>query len=619
MPGNILSKKRIPPTYAEMAAGPLRVRLLPGTATPTLMHYVVKRPAERIIAAVQRLEVGDSWYLSGADDLAAYARTGQPILLAYDVEALLKHRLANDRRLAEVLDWLEKNYSARCFSFQAGEWENWLGEDPRTVFRLPPLNAGGLDRPTVHAHAVRAFRDWKRDVRGHLHSVNGGGLICHLGAEAGEDFVGIETGENLPATQVQRAFARGAARQFGLPWYDQISQWFRETVPSGAPVAPDDLTPGGAHATVIGAHTGHSPSMLERLWSTAWFSGAAGVNIEAATGYLFNVPYGAGEFPAAVELSEYGRRARNLFRLMKQQPIGIPYAPFAVLVDKYHGWNFWGRPGAVWGRPWARFDETIGDQMTMRFFDQIFPGQALGPGNEERYLCPSPYGDTFDVLVNGAERRAWGAYPVMLAVGDISWTAAEIEFLKSYVQQGGLLALNEVNIPGWERSFLGLAKATFQPAEDARVVLSSPAGAPLLIRKDLGEGHLFVSALRPEPATDLAMAFPNAFLQELAAAFIPFRVAGRIETLINRTAQGWALLLVNNNGFSKAPAEQERRDPAAEEHVRISFHAKAAEVGELLAGAEIRTEKAPAGALQTLEVKIAPGAMRLLTIAGQIV
>lgn len=79
-----------------------------------------------------------------------------------------------------------------------------------------------MDRRGIYETMISTLKEWKARVHGHLSLANGYGLLSHC-AEIGLDAVGIKTSENIPATQVKRAFARGAARQFGVPWFEQVS------------------------------------------------------------------------------------------------------------------------------------------------------------------------------------------------------------------------------------------------------------------------------------------------------------------------------------------------------------------------------------------------------------
>lgn len=587
------------PGHDTLAAGALKVRLIPGTTTPTLVHYITKEPAANVIRAVQQHQLADSWAVYGQYE--PYIKTGWPLFLCFKHNEILQHRIdGSDPELANLLDHLETVCADKFFSFQIGEWSNYFNWD-LGVFFSTPEEIPQLDRSVMFQRVQDTFKSWKRTLRGHLDSVNGFGLIPHIGAELGEDFVGIETGENIPCAQVQRAFARGAARQFSLPWGDQISQWYEGTVPSGVPCPLTDMTPGGVHPTFVGEHTGHSLSLLTRMWFTSWFAGAAAVNIEAATGYLFDVPYHAPQLPDTVGLSAYGRWAQKLFALMKNETIGVPYTPFAVLVSKCHGRM------TSWGDVWRRFKETAGDEVTVRFFDQLFPGQSRGPGYEQRYLCPSPFGDTFDVLVNDAERSALNDYPVILAVGDLAWTLQDLDFLKDYVRAGGILCLNELHLNGWDRRFLGLDYTRFAPIFDAQPILMQADGSPRLIRRHIGKGMVWVAARKPELTIDEEMAFPNALLRSLAERFLPFQVAGAVQTLINRTPAGWAVMVVNHQGFYKAPLEKPVIDPAATQSVRVSWSAGSYQVAELLNPQPLAVTG------QSVSFRLPPGEFRILT------
>ncbi len=635
------------PHYAALAEGAWRRRHLPGTDRPLLVQYPVNGPPERVIEVVRRHQVGDGWVAFDEPGLWPYIATGEPVLLTYRHEELIRHQLEGDAAMAAFLDRLEQRPEAGFVTFQVGEWENWLHFDPVTVFGLTVEQIRSLGRAEVHARAMATFRRWRAAVRGRLHSVNGYGLISHLGAEAGEDLVGIESGENVPATQVQRAFARGAARQFGLPWGEQISQWYRATVPTGHATEMVDLTPGGVHPTWVGPHTGHSANLLARLWYTAWFSGAAFVNIEASTGYLFDTVYGAPEVPVDAALTEYGVLAQQLRHLMQAVDPGLPYTPFGVLLRRDHGRM------TYWRGPWHHQEETVGDRATVAFFDQLFPGQSQGPGREERYLCPSPWADSFDVLVAGADARSWPAYGVLIAVGEIPWTAADLAALQAYVEAGGTLVLHAHNLAGWDPAYLGLPAAGAATSPGAVEAIPAP-GSAAAARADAG-----IEAPDLEPATDAvttvyrakaevtaaagagkvclrgadgrarvvsarvgsgqvftvleeagAPPFPAPLLDQLAATWLPLAPDPRVETLINRTAQGWLVLLAHHTGWHKEPTEAPVADPAAAVTVRLGLGANGPETMDPFR--DRAWQPAATNADGTVSVTLAPGQLRLL-------
>lgn len=611
LPGAVPS----PPSYEALSQGPLKVRLFPGQSKPCLQHYITLNDAASIsncMAALQRFDLSGSWAMMGLpsnDGLQQFIDTGQPICAYFTINPVINHQLEENAAMLSAMDYIEKNHKG-FYTFGVCEWENtfyrhWEKEtDTTAIYGASPSELRAMNRRGNYEVLERTVRRWKASARDRMMMANGYGMLAHL-AEVGLDAIGIETSETIPATQVKRAFARGAARQFGIPWFEEVSVWFGASVSGGMPESGIVHWPN----TPVGGDAGHSVSHLMRHWFTSWFSGANHVMLEASPTVLFEVPWSS-EFPADAKLSRYGIEAQRLAGLMKNLDIGVPYTPFAVLVNKHHGrW-------ATWGKPWGRLEETPGDQATERFFDQVFPGQSQGPGKEERYLCPSPYGDTFDVLVNDADRTSWRAYPVILAVGDIPWTEEDIAFLKDYVQDGGILALNEIHLAGWDSAWLGLASTGFAANAEAQTILSGNDGQALLIRRTVGKGCVLVSSSTPEPSMDQPLAFPEELLRSLASHYLPFRVEGDVQTLINRTKDGWALMVVNNNGITKdlhvdqAPVIT----ASATQKVSIAFQGKPAQVSEAIYGSKLQIEFDDTGTMQRVHFDLPPGELRLITI-----
>ena len=605
----------VPPSYSELSQGRLKVRLLPTQTKPCLQHYVnlnAGASSSNYLSTVERLGLTGSWALMNLlsdDGLRQYTAGGAPISCYFTITAVQNHQVEGNAPLRAAMDYVERSHPG-FHTFGVCEWENtfyrhWEKETETTaIYGASPSELSQMDRKGNYQVLERTVQRWKASTRGRMMMANGYGMLSHL-AEVGLDAIGIETSETIPATQVKRAFARGAARQFGIPWFEEVSVWFGASVSGGMPKSELVHWPN----TPVGGNAGHSVSHLMRHWFTAWFGGASHVMLEASPQVLFEVPWSS-EFPADAKLSRYGDEARRLAELMKRVDVGVPYTPFAVLINKYHGrWS-------VWGKAWGRLEETPGDKMTERFFDQLFPGQSRGPGKEERYLCSSPYGDTFDVLVNNADRTSWQAYPVILAVGDIPWTPEDMGFLKNYVRDGGVLAMNEINIKGWDRAWLGLATEGFAPSAEAQTVLSTTAGQPLLIRRKIDKGWVLVSSGNPEPNLIQKLAFPDELLRSLASRYIPFRIEGDVQTLINRTKDGWALMIVNNKGITKKlhVDEQPVIDSSATQQVSISFRGKPAQVSELVYDHKLRIETADAGARQHIRFDLPPGELRLIKI-----
>ncbi len=599
------------PLYAGLAAGPLRVRLLKGTQSPALSHYAVASGAsiQNLIAHAKRTGIGGSWLIMGGAGRAAYDEylaTGCPVVVSQFVVPVNEKRLDDDPAHAEEV----RRATAAApgyFSYLMAEWENyvwawWTTVDPKPTLGKTDAELRAMDRRGHYDAVIAALREWKRRAGGHLSLMTGHGLQSHV-AEIGIDAVCIETSENIAATQVKRAYCRGAARQFGIPWTESVSVWFGPSFTAPNRVAKTNPAWEGV---AIGGEAGHSLSHMERMWHTSWFAGAADVNQETSTQLLFEDQADMTGFRPEPTLSRFGEAADRFCRRMRSINVGVPYTPFGVIVRKDHGrWT-------NWSDPWGRYPQTLGDKLTGRFFDQLFPGQSKGPGDEERYLCPSPYGDTFDVLVADADRSAWGAYPVLIAVGDVPWTPDDIRELTEHARRGGVVVLHEVNTKGCDRELIGLQTDGFQAAGRAEVALKRLDGSPALIKRKLGKGWVFVVGTGPSEAE--ACAIPDALLGELARRYLPFEVTGEVQTLINRTPDGWLMLLVNNGGISKKFTQREAIDPACTAPVRIRIAGGKPRVEELMQGGAVPTEAVRGARSWDVRLSVPPGEMRLLRI-----
>jgi hypothetical protein len=139
-----------------------------------------------------------------------------------------------------------------------------------------------------------------------------------------------------------------------------------------------------------------------------------------------------------------------------------------------------------------------------------------------------------------------------------------------------------------------------------------PDGSPALIRKRFGKGWVFVVA--SAYSAQYGRAVPDALLGDLARRYLPFEVEGNVETLINRTRDGWMALLVNNDGIRKRPKEREQIDSSRTAGVRIRLTGRKPGAEELLGGGAVQTEAAHGSRAWDLRLRVPPGEMRLLRI-----
>ena len=328
---------------------------------------------------------------------------------------------------------------------------------------------------------------------------------CHYecyAAEWGCLMGGIEVGENIAFTQSKFAFARGAARQWAIPWSVQVSPWWN-----------------GYETTWSTPQYGHSQSLYQRLLAHGWFAGAAWLTPENSYDIMFT-----NDLPSYGE-NNWGVTLAQFYAFINAHDRGIPYTPVAIVLDHYAGYN--GYAHLAWGTlPFTAGDLQIDDL----FVNQLFPGSDFihynpFPGDQELgYLRETPYGEIFDVLLSSAPAANLAAYPVILLVGDITFDAPFISALQQALQNG--------------------TRVLMQPAHQAAL------GAAFTTLTNAGTVE--VLPLWTNSVTHRAAAIPNWRLAQLDSTCLPVAVSGApIQYSINRNNAGWVVELVHDNGVYK--------------------------------------------------------------------
>jgi hypothetical protein len=449
---------------------------------------------------------------------------------------------------------LEAMDRARVFTaVQLGEWgyyfhnlspnEPWwrdvYGKEFDTFKHLmkPPGLAGFDRRPSSRRECYEVLKEYfmsrSRDLLGRVISVTGHSHYEAYAGEWGARCIGLELGENIAFTQSKLAFARGASRQWQLPWSVQVSPWFSGACTTSGPLRQEG---GGAR----GLDAGHSFSFYERMWLHAWFAGTAMVTPENSVAIFFE------KAASPWALTAHGRKAAEVYQFMRSHERGVPFTPVAIVLDHLAGYN------GYMDKPWGILEPTPGDRQVRDLFDhQLFPGSdhihhRPDPANpESSYLRPTPYGEMFDVQLTSASADMLASYPVLLLAGDIAFDSAVVTKLEHALKQGSTLLLSP-------------AQQTALGSQFAR--LATYPGTEVLPR--------WTNALTGRPA-----AISNSRLQHLAREFLPVEVSGDpIQYQINRTTRGWVVELINNAGVAKQPGQPAATDPSA--IARVVVHPK---------------------------------------------
>jgi hypothetical protein len=547
------------PEFSAIAAGPWHVQLLPGRQDFTFTMYGCPGSLDELkqLVGVMRekglgngFDPGPTARASSRPVFDYLATVGWPIICypGWSDMQVKNGRCRLQDADEEALKVLDR---AGVFSaIQLGEWgyyfhnlspvESWwrdvYGKDFDAYKHLmQPAGLKGYDRrPTSRRECCEAVKDYfltrNRYMRGRNMSVTGHSHYEAYAGEWGARVVGLEVGENIAFTQSKIAFARGASRQWRRPWSVQVSPWFHGACTTSGPLRME----GGC---ARGLDAGHSLSFYQRMWLHGWFSGAAMVTPENSISTFFETPY------APWKLTSHGKKAAELFAFMRGHDRGVPFTPIAIVLDHLAGYN------AYQGRPWGILDKTPGDQETYDLLEQqLFPGSdhihsKPDPQNPEAsYLRPTPFGESFDVLLSSATGEVLQAYPVILLVGDMTFDAQFMGGLRRALRSGSKLLLHKRHAEALGDRLTRL--------EEAGLVEVLPSWT--------------------NPATGRPAAIPSARLAQLIEEHLPVVVEGApIQYQINRNRQGWVIELVHNGGVIKRPDQPAVVDPQAVAHVRL--------------------------------------------------
>jgi hypothetical protein len=426
-------------------------------------------------------------------------------------------------------------------------WREVYGKEFESHKHLmkPPGLAGYDHRLTSRRECYEILKDYftsrSKDLLNRVISVTGHSHYEVYAAEWGARCIGLEVGENIAFTQSKLAFARGASRQWHRPWSVQVSPWFSGACTTSGPLRQESS---GAR----GLDAGHSLSFYERMWLHAWFAGASMVTPENSMAIFF-------ESTAHPELlTSHGQKASEVFRFTSEHDRGIPWTPVAIVLDHLAGYN------AYMDKPWGILKPTVGDREVRDLFDfQLFPGSdhihtppdKANP--EASYLRPTPYGESFDVLLTTAPAEVLSAYPVILLAGDVEFDENFKDALGQALQHG-----SEVLLSRRHRTAFGY-------------------GWESLKRK----GTIEVLETWRNPKTGRSTAVSDEDLKRITRKFQPIHVTGdTVQYQINRTESGWVVELVNNSGVIKKPDQSAVVDSRIAARVRLKPLGKCISAGK---------------------------------------
>jgi len=451
--------------------------------------------------------------------------------------ATLKQRPIADAGLASygVAEWGYSFHHLKNGALDGAGYKHYGGypQLPRTRAEAAAVVKAYFNRLAADARAKAEPEELRL-----FSSINGHYCYQHYACEWGADIVGSEVGENINSTQAHIAFTRGAARQYGKPWLMDFSSWYGPSM--------YDEDPRKTWGEYSGPDRGHSLSLHRRTYYVAYMAGADVVVAEGGWLNFFRSqqPGPNGTLP----LSRLGEEGARFYAFTKRYPDrGVPYTPVGLLIDPLHGIY----PGFGEKLAWNAFPYSPGDQRILNVWEAFFPDSldVQAKRNEKGYLVASPYGDILDVMLNNAPDTVFATYPVLLLAGEVTQEELLAARLRKYVRQGGTLLLSEM-----DAKRAAIARSLKLKAD------TLTADGPGYARVRLGRGAVVVYR-EDGPVGGGVLA---KLLAQVRDELVPLQVSGQFESLYNRTADGWIVTLVNNEGITKSYNEPPRIDGVPE-------------------------------------------------------
>ena len=405
--------------------------------------------------------------------------------------------------------------------------------------------------------------------------------LAHLFHQSGSNVVGYELDATNAHTPMRIAFERGAARQYGHAWVNYASGNFGDACNyfTQQPVVPRGA-PSWFHSKYA-VTDGVSVGWYRKMYYLNHLGGSSAIFWEQGLGNQWMLP-GPGKHP--IQLSPFGRATEDFQAFADRLPDrGEPLAPVALLLNYGHGYD----RVSYTCKMLNLFPETDADRELRELFYVCWHPAGVVEGHpaapDVQSLPSGRYGNIFDVLVDRPDRaKALFHYPVVWAAGDVE-LAPLAKTLEEYVTKGGTLVVNVEAAKNLPATLLGLkptgqvsraeewspAGGDAQPATPFPVagadlagaeVLATAGKAPLATRHKVGAGAV-ITVLVPRGLGTDERAHPVLpyLMNGLTANLLPVEVrtadgkplSGELMYQVNRTKDGYVVLLMNNRGVDK--------------------------------------------------------------------
>ncbi len=360
----------------------------------------------------------------------------------------------------------------------------------------------------------------------------------HYAAERGAQYTGYEPGCNIMSAGGGVAYARGAAKQYGLKgFWCEHSDWWLGGYPN---YTGSSDSWAGAYDTEQTETTGLSPSLKRRLHFFEYMVGTSWARVDAHTSLMAQLD-ASGQY---YQLSPHGLVFQEFYEFTERNSDrGITYAPFGIVLDYYHGFPYAAQNEA---KAFEVFSLNDGDKMNLKMNELFWPESYPNVYEDETgMMVATPYGETADVMLQNASQEVLDSYPVLILSGAIQFKDGEAERYVKYVENGGTLVLNTA-YQSQLSAFKDLAVGEHNyGTKGGRVIVYGP---------------------------DYDITNLPAIMEKLTKEYIPFEISGKTQWIMNVRDGSLVLTIFNNEGCHReGPSELATADEAATQTITVKY------------------------------------------------
>ncbi len=442
--------------------------------------------------------------------------------------------------------WRQYDVPAETFEMLERELgDHWLGmdngeQDGRYVGGYAPTQIPlGRDRFGQYLNFQRHFERMNQLLGNKMATLVSLAYGHYFLRENCYTMIGAETAQALPNAQIYYSWIRGAGKQYGVPWFGNVSV-FNRWGWKGYPEKPSESLERGPSPV-----NGTSLALMKKLMYAQIFYNSCACGFESGL-------YWSGKYTedGSRQLSPIGRIHKGAVDwCAKYGDPGIMHTPVAVMTDFYAGWCFprhlyTSRSYQVWGA--LPYDE--GDYLTDGVLDMIYPGyyEASYFKDERGFNVDTPYGDIADCILADAPVWVLKQYPVIVLTGKLRYSEELRDNLLEYVRAGGELCITQGNTKtlfrnGFAGIDLGMGRVTQIPGGDWGIEETAQCPLPVINKP-------MVPFSRPYPLTAAARKTLDAvFRSQIAFSTSETPVTNGLSIVSCRRAKGeWSVCILNN-------------------------------------------------------------------------